>query len=249
MSDRFKKLMEVVADTEKIEMVTMHNAVVAGMKAYQKAPTALNKRDWDAARNGLHDVVERLWPVYFPAEAAADPEVFEQQKAALGWLHNRFGKPYPSAGKFSQDIRDGLCRQQENRTILRKELKKYAEIIAHDKKAANLSADKAAQREDLEIEKLQLEIDKRKMENRKEDKNWIARDIVFEREGALVGQIMGEARHHLGRSVPALIHAAKGELERTPEIKKILEEALFDAFRAMYESGEIDMTFLDEEAE
>ena len=247
MNERLQKILEVCRQPQQAELVVLNNAVIAGMRAYQKASTSTNLRDWKAAQAALQETIDRLWTDYFPEEAAVDPERFERQKEALAWLHTHFGKTYPSAGKFSQDIRDGLCRQQDNKTILLKDLKRYAEVIAHDKKAANLAADKAAVREDLEIDKLRLEVEKRRLENRKEDRNWIAREAVFEREGALVGQIMGEARHHIGRAVPAVIHAAKGDPERTPEIKKILEEALFDAFRALYETGEIDMTFMDEE--
>ncbi|MGE4544204.1 MAG: hypothetical protein AB7D06_08845 [Pedobacter sp.] len=247
MFQRAQQLIDVASQHQKAELVTLHNAVLERMEAYKKASTAANKRDWAAAKKGLQECIDQLLPVYFPELSAADPEVFDTQKAALAWLHNHFGKPYPSAGKFSQDIRDGLCLQQQNKTILRKDLKKYAEVIGHDKQAAAASASQAEKREKLEIEKLELDVEKRRMENRKEDKNWIARDTVFEREGALVGQIMGEARHHLGRAVPAVIHAAKGDPERTPEIKKIIEEALFDAFRSLYESGEVDMTFLQEE--
>lgn len=246
MFDRVHKLLEQASPQDRDELSTLHTAVLERMRAYQLASTAANKRDWDAAKKGLAELVDHLWPVYFPSQAM-EPEVLETQKAALAWLHQHFGKPYPSAGKFSQDIREGLCRQQENRTILRKDLKKYADVLAHDKRAAHHAAEQAAERENLEIEKLRLDVEKRRLENRKEDRNWIAREVVFEREGALVGQIMSEARHHLGRAVPAVILAAKGDSERTPEVKKILEEALFAGFRAIYEAGEVDMTFLEEE--
>lgn len=247
MFQRVQKLIDVAGQHDKAELGTLHNAVIQCMQDYRSASTAANKKNWDAAKTGLQECLDRLLPMYFPEEAAADPEVFDTQKAALAWLHNHFGKPYPSAGKFSQDIRDGLCRQQDNKTILRKDLKKYAEIIAHDKKAANIAADAAAEREKLELEKLRLDVEKRRIENRKEDKKWIARDSVFEREGALVGQTLSETRYQLRRSVPSLIHAAGGDPAREPEVKKLLEETLFDAYRTLYESGEVDMSFLEDD--
>jgi len=247
MFQRTQKLIDVVGPHDNAELDTLHNAVIEQMGAYKKASTAANKRNWDAAKAGLQECVDRLWPIYFPDEATADPEVFDTQKAALAWLHNQFGKPYPSAGKFSQDIREGLCLQQQNKTILRKDLKKYADIISHDKQAAAISASKAEERDELEIKLLKQKVEKGELENRKEDKNWIARDTVFEREGALVGQVLGESRYHFGRAVPALIHAAGGDPSRAPEVKKLLEETLFDAYRALYESGEVDMSFLEDD--
>jgi len=177
------------------------------------------------------------------------PDIFSRQKDALAWLHEHFGRAFPSAGKFSTDCRAGACLVQADKTTRLKDLKKYAQRIGFDRGAAKNSGQRAEEREVLEIEKLQLDVDKRKLENRKADRNWIARETVYEREGALVGQIMGEARYQIGRAVPALIHAAKGDTTRTPEIKKILEEALFESFRTLYASGEVDQTFLEEDDE
>ncbi len=175
------------------------------------------------------------------------PEIFTRQKDALAWLHEHFGRPYPSTGKFSTDCRGGLCLVQADKSYRLADLQAYAKRLQFDKGAAKSSSQRAAEREGLEIEKLGLDVEKRRLENRKADRSWIAREVVFEREGALVGQIMGEARHHLSRAVPAVILAAKGDPDRAPEIKKLIEEALFSAFRALYESGEVDQTFLDEE--
>lgn len=176
-----------------------------------------------------------------------EQNTFTRQKDALAWLHQHFGKPYPSSGKFSTDCRDGLCLRQSDKSYRLKDLEAYAKRIQYDSGAAKTTATLAAEREGLEIKILEQKVKKGELENRKADRAWISREVVFEREGALVGQIMGEARHHLSRAVPAVILAAKGDPDRAPEIKKLIEEALFSAFRALYETGEVDQTFLDEE--
>lgn len=105
------------------------------------------------------------------------------------------------------------------------------------------------EKQKLEVDKLRLEVEERQLKNRKEDRSWIHRDVVFEREGALVGQILNETRYRFGRAVDSIIHVANGDRERAPEIKKLLEETVFDSFRSLYDKGEVDMTFLDDEVE
>ena len=106
----------------------------------------------------------------------------------------------------------------------------------------------SARRDELGIKELELKVAKLERDARKDDREWIKRDTVNEREGALVGTIMSEAKYRLSRAVPVLITACKGDLQRLPEVADLLDKALYQAFRDIYESAEIDIAF-DEELE
>ena len=103
----------------------------------------------------------------------------------------------------------------------------------------------SARRDELSIKELELKVAKLERDARKDDREWIKRDTVNEREGALVGTIMSEAKYRLSRAVPVLITACKGDLQRLPEVSDLLDKALYQAFRDIYESAEIDIAFED----
>lgn len=103
------------------------------------------------------------------------------------------------------------------------------------------------QMDELELKEKKLKIEKLERESRKDDKNWVHRDTVNEREGALVGQILNEGKYQLGRAIPALITICKGDPNLAPEFKRDLTEAFYNVFRTLYDSGEIDLAFEEEE--
>lgn len=241
MLHRVPQLLEVCAQHEQAELTTLHNAVIERMKAYQQHSTAANKKDWDAAKAGLAECVERLTGLYFPKQTT-EPEgpTFKTKGHAFDWYKVQGGRLEKSA--FYAKV------PASGRTVARYHV---SEMLRQERPTAT---DDGPVQSDLERRKLladtriaEAKAEREELAARKENRNWIAREVVFEREGALVGQIMNEARYHLGRAVPAVIHAARGDAGRAPEIKKLLEETLFDAFRALYQSGEVDQAFLDEE--
>jgi hypothetical protein len=61
---KIEELLGIVDQSEKIELTVMHNAVLQTMKSYQGDPTTSRKRDWDAAKHGNQEVIDRLWLKY-----------------------------------------------------------------------------------------------------------------------------------------------------------------------------------------
>lgn len=99
----------------------------------------------------------------------------------------------------------------------------------------------------LDLEEKRLKIEKLKREGRKDDKEYIKRETMNEREGALVGQILGESRYQMAKAVYAVVTLGKIDPAKRQEIARLLDETILSAFRAIYESGEIDITFEDVE--
>jgi len=107
--------------------------------------------------------------------------------------------------------------------------------------------DLTAKKELLAIKEQELKIARMEREAHKDDRDWIHREKVNEREGALVGQIMEEAKYQLTRAVPEVIILCKGDITREIEVAQHIVKALYSAFRTLYESAEIDMVFGEDE--
>jgi len=122
MADKFDKLLEIASDADKAELKILHNASVSCLKAYNAEPTAAKKRDLDAAREGLEEVFDRLWPVYFP-----DAERFKNLLEAMKYLKGlgyKIGK-----SKIYKDAQDKQIRVQADGCVLKKDADAYAKTL------------------------------------------------------------------------------------------------------------------------
>lgn len=89
--DTLQKLLEVVTDQEKAELTTLHNAVVSTIRSYREDPTAANKRDWDAAKKGLQEIMDRLWDKYFPADTEKQQNInLKNPRQVYQYLKDRY---------------------------------------------------------------------------------------------------------------------------------------------------------------
>lgn len=242
--DQLQKLLSKANAADKAELAILHNATISCARSYKEQPTAVNKRDWDAAREGLQQTIARLLPVYLPKAAVTSERAFERQADAREYLLDIGFKV--SSGKFSQDshLFTGVGRR-----ILLSDLMAYAKQHLDPPAGADDFDELAREEKELDVKIKRAKLKREESSARKEDKNWFERSTVYEREGALVGQIMSEARHQLGKSVPALIALCQGDPKFEIDIAKHLEEALFSAFRTLYEAGGIDIAFAEEEGE
>ncbi len=77
MQEKFNKLIEVVSQNDKLELVVLNNAVVDNLRAYKDSSTVRNKKNWDAAKNGFEKAVDQMWGKYFPDEGKETPAGFK----------------------------------------------------------------------------------------------------------------------------------------------------------------------------
>lgn len=178
----------------------------------------------------------------------APPEIFKTRKAAHDWLEAE-NVPVGGHSKFYKDC-ERYNLMQPDKTV------RLVDLLAYVKKEHNINpatgmrvGDEDAAREKAaeELRNIQLKNAKLERENRKEDGVWMKRSKAYEREGALITQVMGEARFQLRKAVPAAITVCGGDGARRLEVEKLLEESLFEAFRSIYENGEIEVAFEEEE--
>lgn len=175
-------------------------------------------------------------------------DIFTRQKDALAWLHEHFRKPYPSAGKFSTDCRDGQCLVQNDKSIRLKDLKKYAQRIGFDKGAAATGADRARRKEDAEIALLEEKLRTAQLSNRKEDNKWVYKEEAEIETAALVGLLQDTLSHRIHLDQGKLLHAAGGDQARGAEFAQALEDVLAAAFNELADGKRFEVGIDEEEA-
>jgi hypothetical protein len=229
--DRVKRLHEASSGQDKAEISLLHNAVLERMSAYKDKSTRANKIDWDAAKEGLSDCTSRLWPKYFPEDSViTDPQRFERQKDALAWLHAKGYKV--SGGKFSNDWNSGKVKVYQGGVSFAALLEYAATLDIDHKKIAN-SEQRAARKDDLEIRRLEQQVEKGDIENRKDDVKWVLREASIDQAAALLILLRSALRHHFGVKTPVIIHAAAGDPARAVELESVLQETISAAFNEM----------------
>ncbi|MCP3177291.1 hypothetical protein MJO47_09290 [Desulfuromonas sp. KJ2020] len=103
--------------------------------------------------------------------------------------------------------------------------------------------------DELDLREKELKVEKLEREKRNEDRKWVERDKVYQREGALVATLMNELRYQIKKVSPLVVSACHGEPERSIEVANLMERSVFDAFQAIYERGEISADFEEENDE
>ncbi len=246
MFDKVDKLFNTVTGPDKAELALLNNACIDRMNAYQKSPTAILKKDWDAAKEGLKECIDHLWPKYFPEEAAlaAEPQFFDKQKEALAYV---LAKGYKcSAGKFSNDWNNGKVKVHQGRVALGA-LMAYAVTLDVDHKKIATSEQRQARKENLEIRKLEMDIQSREIANRKEDARWVLKEDSEAHEAALVGILRDTFRHRIYLDHTALLNAAGGDPGREAEFTIALRDFIDAAFNEVADGRQFEVEFEDEE--
>lgn len=165
---------------------------------------------------------------------------FKNRKEALAWLQS---KGQISTGKFYQDCADGKITIYPDKTISKFQVAEYAERHFGQYRQAPPSHDMADRKAKLEVEKLELDVEKARLANRKEDANWLRKEEAWEQMAGVIGTLRDSLRHQLHVGTAALIHVAGGDPARGPEVYETAEEMISRAFNEVVNSGRIEGVF------
>lgn len=95
----------------------------------------------------------------------------------------------------------------------------------------------------LEVAKLEMEVERRQIENRREDDKWLLKDAAYAHMAALVGTLRDALRHHFHAGQGMLVHLSGGDPGRGPELYEGCEEILAKAFNDIAAAGRIEAVF------
>lgn len=242
-TDRFTKLLELVQDTDKNvknELMLVHNGKIEAMKAFNARPGKDTRADLAACREEYDETVERYWKLYFPEEAPTpEGERFKTRKTALDWIKAQGYQV--STGKFYQDCDSGFPAVHKDKTVSRFQVMQYVQQLDVERKST--STDRAEEKEQLEINKLRLEVERRQIENRRDDDKWLNKETAYAHMAAIIGTLRDSLRHHFQVGSPALVHLAGGDHNRAPELYEGVEDILAKSFNEIVARGRIETVF------
>lgn len=234
---------------DSAELALAYNGRTAAMRAYNDRPGKQTRDDYTAAREMLEEVSARLQGKYFPEDQPApEGERFANRKQALNWLQAQGYKV--GQDKFYKDCKAGFPQIHRDKTISRFQVLQYAQQLDVDRRSSPLT-DLSAQREDAETRKAIADAQKAEIQaaqlQRELDKNWISRtdsDLEVCTWSALVRDSLA---HRISQSLPALIHATGGQIERLADGQAIIDQAITDGCNDIANSGDVDIEIEDME--
>jgi hypothetical protein len=213
MTDRFEKLLEIATEQEQIELKVLHNALIETVKAYKSNPSASNKKNWDAARIGLDEIIERYWSKYFQEEPA-----FKDRSEAVKYLQEQGYKVKKS--KVYADAKKGLLRVQHDGRVLKVDLKAYAisTLDKVNKQDEALAEQRTVTKVEKQIEKTDAQIDRLRFDLEREMGKYIPKGD-FEMEIAARAAVLDIGiRHWIQSFVEELIYICGGDPKAAGEI-------------------------------
>ena len=224
MKDRVDKLLPNITEEEKTELMILYNAWVKTVNAYKGDHAAENKKNWDAAKDGLEKTIEKLDVKYFHDEPA-----FTTRKEALKWLQDRGYKIKKT--KFYDDFkpRSGdppLIRMQPDGKVLEVAVRAYAATLDKVSDETKQVEKNTIAKRGKEVTKLEREIEKLEFELDQKKGKYILRED-FDMELAARAAVLESGLRHLIQSrVPELMATAGAQESKANNVVEQLNRAL-----------------------
>jgi hypothetical protein len=233
--------MEVAGDSDQVELKILHNASVSCLKKYNDEPTAARMRDLDAAREGLAELIERLWSRYYP-----DEDRFKNLLEAMKFLKGQGYKIGKS--KIYKDAQQKQIRVQADGSILKRDAEAYAKTLKL--LGDPLRGLEATQKRKGELEVRRLEQIVAALEHEqevREGKYVLKADAELDRANN-AGAIFTALSNGLLSSARELLDAAKGDPHRLVTFIEALKRELERAANSLSKLEEFELVFVEQGA-
>ena len=253
MLTRARKLLETapLSELEKADLYICHQGVVDASNRAKKDNTVANRREYRLAQEELEEAVRRFWPRHFPGEPLPAPETADGDDGGI-WFRTK-------AAAFAWYADEGGQRQKSSFYAVvpcdGKRVSRLAvsEMLRKERRSEPAAADLSARKELAETEKVEAQAKRERLQaeilERKRSSMWIPRDVVYEREGDIVGRLASDLRYRAGRDAPALALACGGDVNRAVDLRAALDRMIFDCFRDFYIAGAIEIEYRPEDEE
>ncbi|NTV50948.1 MAG: hypothetical protein HGA20_15070 [Geobacteraceae bacterium] len=148
-----------------------------------------------------------------------------------------------SAGKFSKDCGAGYPSVHSDKSLSKWQVMEYAEKTFGAVRETPVAIDMSAKKARLEVEKLEQDVEKGKLANRKEDDKWLYKEEAWAQMAAIIGKLRDSLRHQFHVGTVAIITSSAGDPQRGPEVYETAEGLISRAFNEIVESGRIEGVF------
>ena len=246
--ERLNQLLEVCSQSEAAELKILHNAQIQCLKAYQKEPTAHKKRDWDAAREGLEQCLDRLWSIYL---APGSSEALKNRIEAVAWLKEQGYKVGKS--KFYDDVKAGKIKLRDDGSVPVSEIERYVrgEGLIQLSRATGQRGD-----DDLSEQKLKKEIEKLDWENRKREfeyerdlGNYIPKEELELELASRAGVLESGLRTKIKAHSRDWVRLVEGLPDKVPNLVEAILECLNEQLNEFARLDRFQVEFVSEEEE
>jgi hypothetical protein len=240
MDEQIKRLEGVCGKQELAEVKILQHALYTTIGAYRDDPSAVNKRNWDAANSGLAATLARLTEKYFPA-AAADAEPLPNLLAAAAFLQADGWKVGKS--KLYKDAKAGLVRVNADGTVNEAEAIAYAHKYLKKKLADGGSAaieDLLREEKEAQVALLKTREEKLRFEKDLAQGLYLLRDDVILETAIKIGVLEAGLKNVVRSRSEEWLHQVGADIARADLLRELVYreiDDLLDAFGNMDQIG------------
>ncbi|HIJ94820.1 MAG TPA: hypothetical protein HPP94_03595 [Desulfuromonadales bacterium] len=162
-------------------------------------------------------------------------DTFKHRQAAFNWLLEsgfRIGK-----ATFYGHCLAGFPAVNQDGTVSKQEVINYSRTID---KSAFAPVGVAAKKEELEIRKLELAVEKSERELRRDDDRWLYRDEAYAQMAAFLGTLLEAIKHHFLVGMEEIVDAVDGNISLKEQGYELAEEIIGRACNETLALGQIN---------
>jgi len=238
MQDEIKRIEGKCDPSELVEIRLLRKGLNQCLNAYNKDPTAVAKRNWDAARDGLAQVIERLEGKYFAVE-----ETFKNRLAVVKYLSAQGYKA--KRQKVYDDAAAGLLKIQPDGCVRKNDVIAYTALagLKRIKSADGELDDMALAEKQLQIECLTVKRDRETFNLEKDQGAHVSMVDHEVQMAALAGLMETTVRQGLRFIIEDTILLSGGS---TKKLQVCIDKAglrLDECFNALVADGEFQIVF------
>jgi hypothetical protein len=156
-----------------------------------------------------------------------DPTPFRTREAARRWIVNQ--GVTCSKDKFYKACERGQIRVAPDKTVSRSSVLEYLITLKDGAPRADLDlVDYSQQRQRLEVEKLQLEVDKLSIATRAADREWMRTEDHWAHLAAVLALCKGNLEHYTRMAASEIVLEAGGDYHAAPQVADRIVEAVIN---------------------
>ncbi len=240
------QLLEIVDESEAMELKVLNNARIQCLKAYKEEPTSQKKRDWDVAKAGLDEMVKSLNEKYAEQpESGGSGPVFDNIYQVVEHLDNAGFRI--SKSKLYRDKDKAMIRVNPDGSVPETEVRAYASTL--ERKDGNIDdlSDIHAQKTKKEVEKLEEQIAKARFEREKEEGKYIPKKDFEAELAARAATLDAGFRHLFNSRVREWVSLVNGDVKKSADFLQDLNNSLNELLNQYAVTDSFSVIFTGEE--
>lgn len=245
MTDLLQKLLPLVNDLDKADLVGAHNGRIAAQKAYQAKPGRATADDLEAARSLFEGTLERLGRQYLPGQMPKPVDAgghFANRTEAFSWYTSEGGQLQKRA--FYDKVPRIDARRVSRLAV--------SEMLRKERITAAAPVDLSERIEQANLRRAEAEANIKARQDEREaremDAQWVRRENADEEICVWTARLRDATAYHIGRQLLAIIHACGGQAGRLSEVQALVDEALAAACNEIAHADEVTVEIEDLEA-